>query len=121
MTTSSLKVLAVFGTRPEAIKMAPVVKRLAAATDLAVAHSEELTVVETDFVVEARARLDSERRAAEQRAREMGETARARVIHEFSIQQMAAAHAELQQVPRPLGKPPHGQLVAPREMMLRPA
>ena len=44
--------------------------RLAAATDLAVAHSEELTVVETDFVAEARARLDSERRAAEQRARD---------------------------------------------------
>jgi WD40 repeat protein/DNA-binding SARP family transcriptional activator len=44
--------------------------RLAAATDLAVAHPDELTVVETEFVAEARARLDAERLEAEQRARQ---------------------------------------------------
>src|SRR5690349_15533699 len=36
MTPANLKVLVVFGTRPEAIKMAPVVKGLAAASEIEV-------------------------------------------------------------------------------------
>lgn len=44
--------------------------RLAAAADLAAAHPDELTLLESEFVAEGRARLDSEQRDAERRAQE---------------------------------------------------